>query len=297
MNINEWIRKKLVQDSRFLRQALQDCFRFPQAVKQITVEDFNTPYNCGWLGHATTLHQFGGHWIITDPVLGDRIGPHLGKGVCLGPKRYFSCAMQPEQLPDLDLVLITHAHLDHLDRYSLGTLPLVNTLIAPQGCLELIRDKVNAQRFLEIGAGENIILELDGGDLAVHGIDVLHPGSRWRLDTHRKCAGYVIQDHSKTLLFIGDTAYTPSIENFLSSFTSIDLALLPIGGYQPFIHNHCTPEQAFSIAKGVKATHVFPHQHSTFCLSHEPLHEPIERFAKLSGIPLEHYLIGSVFSY
>src|SRR6185436_16701541 len=75
-----------------------------------------------WLGHATVLINFYGVRILTDPVLFDRIGVSLGIG-SLGPLRQVRCALAPDALPDIDLVLVSHAHFDHLDTPSLAAIP------------------------------------------------------------------------------------------------------------------------------------------------------------------------------
>ena len=75
-----------------------------------------------WLGHATVLVNFYGLRLITDPVLFDRIGIDLGIG-SLGPQRLVRCALAPDALPEIDVVLVSHAHFDHLDTPSLAAIP------------------------------------------------------------------------------------------------------------------------------------------------------------------------------
>src|SRR5919108_1042902 len=75
-----------------------------------------------WLGHATVLINFYGVRLITDPVLFSRIGVDIGIG-SIGPLRLVQCALDPEELPEIDLVLVSHAHFDHLDTPSLGAVP------------------------------------------------------------------------------------------------------------------------------------------------------------------------------
>ena len=101
-------------------------------------------------------------------------------------------------------------------------------------------------------------------------------------DKHRGYGGYLIQKDGLTVLFAGDTAYTDVLTP-LGHRTTIDLAILPIGAYDPWIHNHASPEQAWTIFRRLGATYVLPVHHSTFRLSREPLSEPIERLLAAAG--------------
>src|ERR1700744_3288900 len=84
-----------------------------------------------WLGHATVLTNFFGVNILTDPVFFDRCGIRVPP-ITIGPKRYIACALRPEELPRIDLVLLTHAHFDHLDLRSLKALPRETTVVTAE---------------------------------------------------------------------------------------------------------------------------------------------------------------------
>jgi len=86
----------------------------------------------------------------------------------------------------------------------------------------------------------------------------------------------------RTVLFAGDTAYTDAFGP-LARRGPIDLAILPIGAYDPWIANHASPEQAWRMARQMRAAHVLPVHHSTFRLSREPMHEPIDRLLHAAG--------------
>src|SRR5678816_73930 len=91
-----------------------------------------------WLGHATVLLQLGDTRLITDPVLESRIG--IGRGwLKLGPRRYSSPALTPRQLPPLDGILLTHAHMDHTDRGTLARLPRRAHVVVQAGNGDLVR--------------------------------------------------------------------------------------------------------------------------------------------------------------
>ena len=101
-------------------------------------------------------------------------------------------------------------------------------------------------------------------------------------DQHRGYGGYLLQKGSRTVLFAGDTAYTNALTP-LGLRGRIDLAILPIGAYDPWIANHASPEQAWTMFKRLGAEYVLPVHHSTFRLSREPVDEPLQRFMAAAG--------------
>ena len=96
-------------------------------------------------------------------------------------------------------------------------------------------------------------------------------------DDYRGYNGYVLERNNRRIIFAGDTALTDSFAE-LRRFGPIDLAIMPIGAYNPWIHSHCTPEQAVQMANEAGAHFIMPVHHQTFRLSFEAFREPIERF-------------------
>jgi L-ascorbate metabolism protein UlaG (beta-lactamase superfamily) len=101
-------------------------------------------------------------------------------------------------------------------------------------------------------------------------------------DRHRGYGGYLLQKAGRAVLFAGDTAYTDVLTP-LGRETRIDLAILPIGAYDPWINNHASPEQAWTMFRRLGAEYVLPVHHSTFRLSREPTDEPVQRFLAAAG--------------
>jgi len=227
-----------------------------------------------WLGHATVLLNFHGLWVLTDPALERRIG--LGRGLAkLGPKRLVEPALRPGELPPLDLVLLSHAHMDHTDLGTLRRLPANTPVVVQTGNRDLVR------RF---GGVEDLAW---GEETEIHGLRIestqsRHWGARMITDTQRGYGGYLLQKEGRTVLFAGDTAYTDALTP-LGRRGRIDLAILPIGAYDPWIANHASPEQAWAMFKALGAEYVLPVHHSTFRLSREPVDEPITRFLAAAG--------------
>ena len=234
----------------------------------------NDTLTAAWLGHATVLLNFRGTWILTDPVLERRIG--IGRGLAkLGPRRLVQPALRVRELPPLDLILLSHAHMDHTDLGTLRLLPANVPVVVQAGNRDLVRrfDQVH-----ELTWGQNIVLN----GLQIEATEAAHWGARMVTDRHRGYGGYLLQKDERSVLFAGDTAYTDALTR-LGHRGPIDLAILPIGAYDPWIANHASPEQAWLMFRRLGAQHVLPVHHSTFRLSREPVDEPIRRFLTVAG--------------
>jgi L-ascorbate metabolism protein UlaG (beta-lactamase superfamily) len=227
-----------------------------------------------WLGHATLLANFFGRWFLTDPVLETRIG--IGRGLAkFGPRRLVAPALGPRELPRLDLLLLSHAHMDHTDLGTLASLPRDVPVVVQPGNGDLVR---RFRQVIELAWGERT--EVAGID--VESIEVRHWGARMITDRHRGYGGYLLRRRDRTVLFAGDTAFTTAFTQVTRS-DPVDLAALPIGAYDPWIANHASPEQAWRMAQDLGARYVLPIHHSTFRLSREPMHEPVERLLAAAG--------------
>ena len=227
-----------------------------------------------WLGHATVLFNFHGTWLLTDPALEPRIG--IGRGMAkLGPRRLVQPALRPRELPNLDAILLSHAHMDHTDLGTLRFLPKDVPVVVQSGNQDLVRRFTSVS---ELAWGEHMQLD----ELRIEATQARHWGARMVTDNHRGYGGYLLQKAGRTVLFAGDTAYTDALTP-LGRRVPIDLAILPIGAYDPWINNHASPEQAWNMFRRLGAEYVLPVHHSTFRLSREPVDEPIQRFLAAAG--------------
>jgi L-ascorbate metabolism protein UlaG (beta-lactamase superfamily) len=118
---------------------------------------------------------------------------------------------------------------------------------------------------------------------------VNHWGARLRTDTYRGYNGYLINIGRYRIMFAGDTADTKKLTKIAGS-KHVDMAIMPIGAYNPWVRFHCTPEQAWRISQEARAELFFPVHHSTFQLSREPVTEPLERLHSAAG-PQEKRII------
>jgi L-ascorbate metabolism protein UlaG (beta-lactamase superfamily) len=227
-----------------------------------------------WLGHATVLINFYGFWILTDPALADRVGIQLGLGTA-GPRRFIAPALQFKDLPPIDLLLISHAHMDHLDLPTLRRFPRKTRVITARLTSDLLV-KGGRELVTELGWNESATVENANGELEVRAFEVKHWGQRWPSELERGYNGYILRREGKALLFGGDTALIDSFSN-LRSYGPFEAAIMPIGAYRPWIRNHCTPEEALQMSESAGAKHIVPVHHQTFRLSDEPMMEPIER--------------------
>jgi L-ascorbate metabolism protein UlaG (beta-lactamase superfamily) len=228
-----------------------------------------------WIGHATVLINFYGVNILTDPVFAERCGVSLGIGTA-GPKRYYAPALALQDLPRLDLVLLSHAHMDHLDLPTLRRVGRGVPVITAKATTDLLAN-TKAKQITELAWNEKSTLWTERGELQVEAFEVKHWGKRWPSEKiERGYNGYILRREGRAILFGGDTAET-SLFHDLRSRGPFDVALMPIGAYQPWIHAHCTPEQAVNMANDAGARYVVPIHHQTFQLSDEPMSEPIER--------------------
>ena len=234
-----------------------------------------------WIGHATVLINFFGIKILTDPVLFPRIGIRL-PGLTIGPKRLTAPALQFHELPRIDIVLLSHAHFDHFDLRTLQRFNASTKIITAPNTADLLR-WTRLRDITELRWGETKVLNIatqTKGTIAIRAFQVKHWGARTQRDTHRGYNGYLIESGSRgsqRILFGGDTAMTDSFAK-LRHYGEIDVAIMSIGAYNPWIHSHCTPEQAVEMATAAGAQFIMPVHHQTFRLSFEPLREPIERF-------------------
>ena len=235
-----------------------------------------------WLGHATVLGNLFGHRIITDPALEPRVG--IGRGPAkFGPRRLVAPALGARELPPIDTLLLSHAHMDHTDLGTLSRLRRGTHAIVQRGNADL------ARRFDEV-------TELDWGErtgeeLVVEATPARHWGARVIKDTHRGYGGFLLRRRGRTILFAGDTAYTDMLTP-LGRREPIDLAILPIGAYDPWINAHASPEEAWRMFEDLGARWLLPIHHATFRLSREPVGEPLERLFAAAG-PERHRIVAS----
>jgi L-ascorbate metabolism protein UlaG (beta-lactamase superfamily) len=236
-----------------------------------------------WLGHSTVLINFFGVTILTDPVLFPRVGIRL-PGITIGPKRLTAPALHFRDLPHVDVILLSHAHFDHFDLRTLRCFDESTRVITARATTDLLK-RTHFSNITELSWGESKDLSAAAGEITVVAFAVKHWGARTQHDVHRGYNGYLIEREGRRIIFAGDTAMTESFAA-LRRHGTIDVAIMPISAYNPWIRSHSTPEQAVQMANAAGARFIVPVHHQTFRLSFEPCREPIERFvAALTETP------------
>lgn len=231
-----------------------------------------------WLGHASVLINFYGMTLVTDPVLAHRIGASIGRRT-IGPKRLIAPALTVDQLPPIDIVLLSHAHLDHLHVATLNLFPATTRVVTAWHTRDLLAG-TKMKDVHELRWGESITLTTHHGDIVIEAFEVAHWGARWRHDKHRGYNGYILERNNKKLLFGGDTAFCEHFKK-LKTKGPFDFAVMPIGSYKAgeFCW-HCTPEEAVQMANDAGAHYMLPIHHMTFNFGKDIQMEPIQRLER-----------------
>ncbi len=263
---------------KFLKTLLGDTSRkIDQAPEHPVPSGWDSAgLTASWLGHATVLMKLDGVTILTDPVLFSRCGIRLGP-LTVGPKRYVECALRPEALRGVDVILLSHAHMDHMDLRSLEALPRSAIVVTARDTADIFQ-KIRFRDVIELDWNSVRDVVTPKGAVTVSAFHLRHWGARMRSDDHRGYNAYVIERSGFRVCHMGDTANTDAA--ILGSRGAIDLIFAPIGAYNPWTRSHCTPEEAVAMSDQAKAHYILPIHHQTFKLSAEPMGEPISRFVE-----------------
>jgi len=238
------------------------------------------------VNHSTVLLQHRDCNILTDPIWSERASPVS----FAGPRRHRQPGIDWENLPPIDLVLLSHNHYDHLDLPTLRRLAARggSTFIVPLGVAKLLASqKIGPVRELDWGQCES----LDG--VRIHGVPALHFSARALSDRNKTLwCGYMIEFPARIAYFAGDTAFGPHFAEIRSRFGSPDLAFLPIGAYEPrwFMSPiHMGPDEALKAHHILGARTSIAIHHGTFQLTDESLDTPKRELESL--IRYERFLI------
>jgi L-ascorbate metabolism protein UlaG (beta-lactamase superfamily) len=188
-------------------------------------------------------------------------------------RRLRHAGLAHHHLPTIDLVLITHAHFDHLNRKSLRQIAANQPIVVPAGVGDLVHG-LGFEKVYEINWWER--LRFPGA--AITFVPAKHWGARKVTDHHRGYGGYVIDMGGRTIYHAGDSGYFSGFREIGKKFRP-EVALLPIGAYHgpKFGENHMTPEQALRAFGDLRSKFLIPMHFGTYRLSYEPLHEPPQR--------------------
>lgn len=231
-----------------------------------------------WLGHASFLFQYGDIGLLTDPVFSQRCSPVQ----FIGPKRYTPAPLTVAELPPVQHVLISHNHYDHLDEGTVRDLHRrfadTVTFYVPTGVADwFYRRGIN--RVVELGWWQSDQQAMPGAE--VFCLPTQHFSGRGATDRNTSLwCSWLVDIDGYRLYFAGDTGYAPVFAEIGALFSPVDLALLPIGAYDPrwFMGPvHVAPEQAVRIHQDIGARCSVAMHWGTFVLTSEPMDEPPRR--------------------
>jgi L-ascorbate metabolism protein UlaG (beta-lactamase superfamily) len=217
-----------------------------------------------WIGHASFFLQFAGHSVLVDPNWAKWHGP---------VKRRRHPGLDLHGVPEVDLVLVTHAHFDHLHKPSLRILRARQGIVVPLGSGSLVK-RLGFPAIHEMKVWD--LLRFD--QLEIIHTPSHHWGARFLHDIHREFGGYIVQAGGKCVFHCGDSAYFDGFHEIGSRY-DIDIALMPIGAYDaPSGRDvHMNPEDAVRAFVDLNAKMLIPMHYGTFPLGNEPHDEPLSR--------------------
>ncbi|MFZ0712516.1 MAG: MBL fold metallo-hydrolase [Terrimicrobiaceae bacterium] len=217
-----------------------------------------------WIGHASFLIQTPEHSVLIDP--------NWAKWLKV-IKRIKNPGIELRDLPAIDLVLVTHAHFDHLDRRTLRAIASDQPIVVPEHVGNLVHD-LGFHKIHELRHWQSF----EHGTLKVTLTPARHWGARILHDSHRGFGGFILEYAGRTIFHCGDTAYFDGLKE-IGARANIEIALLPIGAYEAPTKRdvHMTPEQAVQAFRDLRARTMIPMHFGTFRLSYEPLSEPPRR--------------------
>ena len=254
--------------------------------------------HCIWLGHATFLIQYGGLNILTDPHFSDRASPLQ----FVGPKRTTKPALSIEQLPHIDVIVISHDHYDHLDKQSVKKIYLQQTDNPP-----LILVPLKLGQWLS-KQGISTWIELDWWDKTsyknwdFHAVPVQHFSGRGLKQNNTLWAGWILEYKkdevdSFKIFFAGDTGYSEEFKKIGKTFGKIDLSMIPIGAYEPrwFMKEvHVNPTEAARIHVDVNSKKSIAMHWGSFILADEEMDAPpkdLEVAKQYLGISTDDFIV------
>jgi L-ascorbate metabolism protein UlaG (beta-lactamase superfamily) len=229
-----------------------------------------------WLGHTTFLIKIDDKVILTDPMFSQRAGSFRW----LSPLRYSKTLASTDILPEIDVVLITHNHPDHLDEDSIKALiPKTRHFIAPLVVGEILEEwGVSHKKITELDWWQT--KSIDG--LTITAAPAKHTSERGIFDKNKTLwASYGIQGNKQNLYLSGDSGWFKGLDEIGERLGPFDVTLFEIGAYSNLkgqMEVHYTPEQAVKAHQAVRGKLMVPSGWGTFDLGLFPWYEPIERF-------------------
>lgn len=225
-----------------------------------------------WLGHGGHFIKWQGITILLDPILNTHsaILPRLT-----------SVPIKPEELPEIDYVLLGHMHYDHYDEYTLENIRVIKNIVLPSKSEDFLTEKIkNKSKIIPIEENESY----KNSSLEIIALKTLHNGSRNHpFSSSYHASAYLIRLNNKSIYFSGDTGYGPQFKELREKYGSPDIAILPIGAYEPYFilkDYHLNPSDAVKASMDLGAGITIPTHFGTFRMSLESPRSALPKFVK-----------------
>jgi L-ascorbate metabolism protein UlaG (beta-lactamase superfamily) len=286
----------LIKTWRLYRQGQIREPRFEIPVVDVPASSLQTPaspeWRAIWFGHSTVLVELAGVRVLTDPVLSDVVSPIPP----IGPKRMHRPPIALADLSNIDAVVISHDHYDHLDMKTIKHLGARGThFYVPLGIgAHLERWGIAAAQIHEMDWWESA--ELKG--VRIHCTPARHYSGRKRMNNSTLWSAWVIKSRERAVYYSGDTGYGPHFAETRKRLGEMDLAAIKVGAYgETWLDIHMSPESAVQAQLDLGGKTLLPVHWATFNLSYHSWDEPIERTlaaAKAKGVHVTTPKIGEV---
>ena len=251
------------------------AYRFVESNRQVLDQG---DLHLNWLGHAAVLIRSRGRYFLTDPMLGPCASPFVG----LGPKRFFPSPIAAADLPPIEAVILSHDHYDHLDYATIRQLrDRVQRFIVPLGVgAHLRRWGVPALRIRELDWDE----QAEGSGYRITATPARHFSGRGLKRDQTLWASYVLELDGYKLYFAGDSGIFPGFADIGAAHGPFELALIPIGAYDPAWHDiHLNPEEGLEAFHQVRGGRLLPTHWGTFDLALHSWDDPMSRLLTHAG--------------
>lgn len=261
--------------SRDVEKAPSSDYQFTEQNRQLLQGDEPDAIHANWLVHASLLLHHEGRYILTDPVLSGRASPFSFSG----PKRFFSSPINIEDFPEIDWLVLSHDHYDHLDLKTLRWLQgKIKHFVAPMGVASHLRFwGIPDQQITELDWWESF--EADNFKLTA--TPARHFTGRLFTQNNTLWCSYMLELGNHTVYFGGDSGIFPGFKDIGKAFPNIEASILPIGAYDvAWADIHLNPEEALEAHSQLEGGRFLPIHWGTYDLALHSWHDPIERLVK-----------------
>lgn len=231
-----------------------------------------------WVGHATTIINLDNTIIVTDPVTSS----HLGQ-----INRLINPSKKLESLK-INYILISHGHMDHLDRKTMKKLDKSITVICPKQYKKLL-NHWGFKNLKLLSPGEEFTTP---NNIVFKAYKANHDGKRYGFGKYSTSNSYVIKGQNKSIFFAGDTAFTENFKDIKS-----DVALMPVGCYKPVEYEdmHCNPNQSYKMFKMMDSKVMIPIHYNTYILAQDEDRDTINTLNAINEGDIKILSIGETF--